>query len=213
MAGGPSRNLVTLAAAVLIAAVLAACGSDEPAATGAATSDGATTEETVAAAAPIRSGVKTGPLRVTQGGPEQFRDIGDYTTLQFGQESSRVALEDAARVVHEFLVAHVKYDWATSCALLDDHASKEVPIVGAHFKEVAGKDCPTIIAYLLGKVPARKTFVASEVDAGVLRVRREGGYLFYRSGGVPYTINLSRDEDGNWKLASFLIAKIEPQPS
>lgn len=214
MAGGAPKNLVTLAAAVLVAASLASCGSDEPAATGARPSEGTTAEETVAdTSTPVRSGVKTGPLRVTGGGVGRFRDIGDYTTLEFGQEANRRALEEAARVVHEFLVARVRYDWATSCSLLDDHASKEVPIVGAHFKEVAGKDCPTIIAYLLGKVPARKTFVASEVDAGVLRVRREGAHFFYRAGGDPYTINLTRDEDGNWKLDSFLITKISPPPS
>lgn len=149
--------------------------------------------------------VKTGPLRVPGGGPEQFRGIGDYTTMEFGKEATPQALADAARVVHEYLVAHVRNDWASSCSLLDEHAREEVTILGSHFEEVAGEDCPTIIAYLLGKVPARKAYVSSEVKAGVLRVRREGGYIFYWAGGEIYTINLSRDEDGSWKLASLFV--------
>ncbi len=161
----------------------------------------------------IRSNVRTGPLHVTNKGSDQFRDISYYTSLQHGQQSSTPALEQAARVVHDYLVAHVTYDWATSCSLLDEHALGEVTILGAHFEDVAGKDCPTIIAKLLGEVPASKTFVSSEVDAGTLRVRREGGHIFWRSGGDPYTINVSRDEDGNWKLASILVLKLDRNPS
>jgi hypothetical protein len=85
--------------------------------------------------------------------------------------------------------------------------------VGSRTEGLAGEDCPTIIASLLEEVPAAKTSVASEVNAGVLRVRREGGYFFYRAGGDPYTVRVSRDDDGNWKLASFLINEIEPPPS
>ncbi len=204
-----------LAAAVLAAALLAGCGNGEPDATGAGTSGGAATEETAAdTSGQIRSNVKTGPLRVTGQGPEQFPDIPDnYTILESDKEASRRAMEEAALVVHGYLVAHVQYDWAKSCSYLNDWALKEVTVLGSHFKQVAGKDCPTIIAYLLGKVPRRKTVVASEVEAGSLRVRREGGHFFYRGGGVPYTISVERDEDGNWKLAEILVIAIKPPPS
>jgi hypothetical protein len=122
-------------------------------------------------------------------------------------------LGQAARVVHGYLVAHVQYDWVKACSYLNEWSLEEVQTLGAHFKEVAGKDCPTIVAYLLGKVPPQKTFVASEVDAGAFRVRREAGHFFYRAGGDPYTISLSRDEDGNWKLSSILVSRISPPPS
>jgi hypothetical protein len=210
----------TLVATVLIAASLAACGGDEPAGTGTGSADGTTVRDTVADTGDvadtneqIRSNVKTGPLRVTDGGPEQFRDIDYYTTLKHGKEANRRALEQAARVVHEYLIARVRYDWATTCSYLDEGALKSVMNIGSQFEEVAGGDCPTIIAHLLGKVPPRKTFVSSEVEAGVLRIRREGGYFFYRAGGDPYTIGLSRDDDGNWKLSGFLISEITPPPS
>lgn len=223
MAGGSLKNWLALGATVLIAMLLAGCGDDEPSATGAQTSAAeqtstpTTTEETVDdrsdVPAQIRSNVKTGPLHVTNKGSDQFRDISYYTSLQHGQQSSTPALEQAARVVHDYRVAHVTYDWATSCSLLDEHALGEVTILGSHFEDVAGKDCPTIIAKLLGKVPARETYVSSEVDAGTLRVRREGGYLFWRAGGNPYTVNLSRDEDGNWRLSSILVLKLDRNPS
>lgn len=207
---------VTLMATMLISASLAACGDDDPVTTAAPSADGTPVEETVAddtTSEQIRSNVKTGPLRVTGGGPEQFRDIDHYSTLDHGIEASDQALEQAARVVHGYLIAHVQYDWATSCSYLDERALESVTNIGSHFEEVAGGDCPAIIAHLLGKVPARKTFVSSEVEAGVLRIRREGGYFFYRAGGDPYTVGVSRDEDGNWKLASFLVNEVEQPPS
>ncbi len=201
-------------ATVLIAASLAACGGDERADTEARSADDTTVRDTVAdTSEQIRSNVKTGPLRVTGEGPEQFRDIDFYTTLKHGKEANRRAMEQAARVVHGYLIAHVQYDWATSCSYLDERALESVMNIGSRFEEVAGEDCPATIAYLLGRVPARKTFVSSEVEAGVLRIRREGGYLFYRAGGDPYTVGVSRDDDGNWKLSGFVISKISPPPS
>ena len=216
MVGIPLRTWIALGAAMLVAVLLASCGDDEQSATGAQTSTAATTaEEKVAdeVAKPLRPNVRTGPLRVRNEGLDEFRDIDYYTSLRHGQQSTTRALEQAARVVHEYRVAHVTYDWAKSCSLLDEDALEEVTILGSHFEEVAGKGCPTIIARLLGKVPAKKTFVSSEVDAGILRVRREGAHLFWRSGGTPYTINLSRDDDGNWKLASILVLKLDRNPS
>ncbi|HEY5708090.1 MAG TPA: hypothetical protein VIS51_01705 [Solirubrobacterales bacterium] len=205
---------MTLMVAVLIAVSLPACGNDEPTDTVARSADGTTVRDTVAdTGEQIRSNVKTGPLRVTGGGREQFRDIDFYTTLEHGKEASRRVMEQAARVVHGYLIAHVQYDWSTSCSYLDEQALKSVTNIGSRFEEVAGEDCPTIIARLLGKVPVRKTFVSSEVDAGVFRVRREGGYFFYRAGGDPYTVGLSRDDDGSWKLSGFVISKISPPPS
>ncbi len=221
MAGGPLKTWIALGVTVLIAMLLASCGDDEPSAGGdqtsaAETSTPTTTEETVADSGSeqqIRSNVRMGPLHVKNEGLEQFRDIAYYTSLHHGQQSTTPALEQAARVVHDYLVAHVTYDWDASCAQLDEHALGEVTILGSHFEDVAGKDCPTIIAKLLGKVPARETYVSSEVDAGTLRVRREGGHIFWRAGGDPYTINVSRDEDGNWKLASILVLKLNRNPS
>ncbi len=232
------KTLAATTAAVLAIALLSSCGGGEQDTTGARSSDADAASTTAAdsaadggtadadgttadGAAPayvtpqLRPSVKTGPLHVTQQGRDQFRDIGNYGTLtsDYYKESTKLALEEAARVIHEYLVAHVKYDWATTCSLLDDHALYEVTKLGSHFEEVAGKDCPTSISYLLGKVPARKTYAISEVDAGVLRVRREGGHLFWRSGGTPSTINLSRDEDGSWKLASILVLELGTSPS
>jgi len=204
-----------LVAAVLIAAGLAACGDDDPAATGTSSADGTAAGHTVAdtTSEQIRSNVKTGPLRMTGEGLEQFRDVDYYSTLDHGIEANDRAMAQAARVVHGYLVAHVQYDWATACSYLDEQALESVASIGSHFEEIAGGDCPTMLAYMLGKVPAGKTFVSSEVKAGVLRIRREGGYFFYRAGGDPYTVGVSRDDDGNWKLADFSISKIEPPPS
>ncbi|HEX5376513.1 MAG TPA: hypothetical protein VFW48_10195 [Solirubrobacterales bacterium] len=209
--------------ATVIAASLAACGGDEPVTTTAPSADSTTIGETTAddtsseqddtSSEQIRSNVKTGPLRVTGGGTEQFRDIGFYTTLKHGKEANRRALEQAARVVHRYLIARVQYDWATACSYLDEGALKSVVSIGSQFEEITGEDCPAIISHLLGKVPPGKTLVSSEVEAGVLRIRREGGYFFYRAGGDPYTIGLSRDDDGNWKLSGFMISEITPPPS
>ncbi|HEX6753124.1 MAG TPA: hypothetical protein VF093_06015 [Solirubrobacterales bacterium] len=216
------KTWATLLATALIATSLAACGGGEATDTGtrsAEGTEGTTVRDTVAddtvadTSEQIRSNVKTGPLRVTGGGAEQFRDIDYYTTLKHGKEAPRRALEQAARAVHGYLIARVQNDWATSCSYLDEGALKSAMSIGSRFEEVAGKGCPAIIAHLLGEVPLRKTFVSSEVEAGVLRIRREGGYFFYRAGGAPYTVGLSRDDDGNWKLSGFLITKIAPPPS
>jgi hypothetical protein len=213
------RTWATLVATGLIAASLAACGGDEPAATSTSpspspTEDTTTTSDAVAETSEqIRSNVKTGPLRVNGGGTEQFRDISFFSTLKHGKESSPQALEQAARAVHGFLVAHVRNDWSTACSYLDEDGLRSVTNLSGRIKGVTGEDCPTLLGQLLDKVPAAKTSVASEVKAGVLRVRREGGYFFYRAGGDPYTIRMSRDDDGSWKLSNFLVLKINQPPS
>jgi len=209
MGGRLSKVWVTLAAALLIVALLAACGEGDPDATGAeATGDGQP-----ATAEAGRPNAKTGPLRVTNGGTSQFPDVADYSTLKYGEEASRPDLEQAARTMHGYLVAHVTYDWAASCSYLNESQVEEVDILSAHFKEVAGKPCPVGIAYLLGKVPAKETFETSEVEAGAFRIEGDHGYLFYRSmGGDPYMMPMSR-EDGDWKLYSLFTVPVSNPPN
>ncbi len=208
------RTWAALLATGLIAASLAACGDEEPAATGSRSPEGTTANYSAAELKEqIRSNVKTGPLHVNDGGTEQFSDISFYSMLRHGKESSRPALEQAARVVHVYLVAHVRNDWSTACSYLNEDGVRSVTNLGAHIEGVTGTDCPTVIGQVLEKVPAAETSVSSEVNAGVLRVRREGGDFFYRAGGDPYMISVARDDDGSWKLSNFLIARIDQPPS
>lgn len=216
---------VAIVTSVLAIALLASCGGDDSDATGAGSPDtAATTNSSSESATPagdstfvspkIRSNVKIGPLLVTDQTPEQYRrEVGDYTTLSHGQESTLPALEQVARLVHEYLTAYVRYDWATSCSFLGERALESVSRLGSRFKEVAGADCPTTLAFLLGKVPPGKTSASSEVNGGVFRVRREGGYFFYKGGKKVYSMSLDRDENGDWKINSYLVSEINPPPS
>lgn len=209
------RLSATLAAALSIAVLLSACGGGEQGAAGEREPAGETSTGTgTTSREQVRTDVKTGPLRVTGSGAKQYRrQIGSYDALEFGKEASRSELEQVARVAHGYLVAHAEQDWLAACSHLDERAMEEVETLGSSFEEVASEDCPAIIAFLLGKVPIKKTFVSSEVEAGAFRVEGDKGYLFYTdgTGGDPYMMPMSR-EGGDWKIASITASRVSRLP-
>src|SRR5213592_3681278 len=215
MTGPWQRIAATLIAALSIASLLAACGGGEmdTTAAGPATSTTAADEGggTQTAPAQIRSNVRTGPLRVTAGGPKQFRDIDEYSTLSFGKEASKSELEQAAQTMHAYLVANVKHDWSTSCTYLNEREVEEVDTLASHFKKIAGKECPVALAGLIGRVASPDTVASSEVVAGAFRVNQDVGYLFYRAAGSPYMMPMSR-EGNEWKLYSLFTTQISQPP-
>jgi len=223
------RHLAVAAALLLaIAPALSSCGGGATEATGSQatqTAEPAKASSTSSAASrpayqppALRRDVKVGPLRVTSGGVKQFSELGDYQTLRYGREASRPELERAARVMHGYLSAHMRYDWASSCSYLNERELEEVQTLASHFKQVIGRPCPEAISYLLGRVPPADTFGGSAVRAGAFRVNRDQGYLFYKVEGLPYMMPMSR-EDGEWKLFALFTTRVSrpptppPQPS
>jgi hypothetical protein len=222
----PRQAALAIASFLAVALLLASCGggdSTETTSTAASTtarptkttggSSARPAKREVAYRAPApRPNAEVGGLSVTSGGAKQFKELGDYSTLRYGEEASRSELARAGRVMHGYLVAHMRYDWASSCSYLNERELEEVTTLASHFEQVAGKPCPPAISYLLGRVPAGKTRASSEMEAGAFRVSRDQGYLFYKVGGAPYMMPMSR-EGGEWKLFSLFTTRVSRPPT
>src|SRR5262249_53544635 len=62
------------------------------------------------------SGGEFGPLRMPGGGSAQFRQPGSTANEGYGHEADRSELEQAAREVHDYLVARAGEAWPSVCS-------------------------------------------------------------------------------------------------
>jgi hypothetical protein len=144
---------------------------------------------------------KTGPLSVSPEGSAVYAKAGaEASLLNFGEEASGAELEEAANVVHAYLVARAEENWADACSYLSEHELGEVTLIASQYNEkLAGKDCAEVIHVLLGPEPRGKQYETAEMEAGSLRAARGSGYLFFRNAGTPSMAPMTR-EDGAWKV-------------
>lgn len=211
----------TRLAAILVAAALtfafAACGgsnsessssSDERSTAtaldgGAQESGGQSGEGTKGSENSPGGEAETSPLRVSGGGSGQFRVKGGDNSIQdFGEESGEDELEEAAGVLHGFLVARARSEWDAACAKLSHTVQGQLAIIAKQAKQGA-TGCATTLAAITPSLSSKVVRETTAVDAGSLRVEGDRGFLLYRDEeGTVYAINMTR-EDGGWKVGAL----------
>lgn len=148
-------------------------------------------------------GVKAAPLRVSGGGSASFREPGGDNSIQdFGDESEESELEEAARVVHDFLVARAGEDWETACSYFSASMVKQLEHLASQSEQLKDEGCGAIFNALTTPVPPSARRAMTEVDAVSLRRDGERGFLlFHGPAGVDYFMPMVQ-EGGSWKVSS-----------
>jgi len=129
-------------------------------------------------------GIETGPLRVSATGIAPFRERGrDNSIEEYGHEASRAELEQAATLVHEYLVARVSKDWARACALSAPFLRQHIRVIYELVHPQKPRSCGEMLKTLApGEPPiADTTREATEVDAGSLQIEGDTGFLFFNA--------------------------------
>ncbi len=171
---------------LLLGASLAACG-------GGAGSSGA-------------PGGETGPLRVSGGGVAQFRAAGrDNSIERYGHEASRPELEQAATVVHTYLVARANRDWGKACAVVSKDLIRRMRGILEFANRTVPQRCDKLMEVLARGEPAvaSSRYAASEVDGGSLRIKDGTGFLFFNARTSGRKLIMVR-ESGGWRPAGLL---------
>lgn len=145
----------------------------------------------------------TGPLRVVEGGSDQFRGAGAVGNEGYGHEASRAELEQAAKDVHGYLAAYVEGDWEAACAFLSRSYAGQLKEEAMHSGQVAGNSCAAMVDAYTAPVARRERSGRSEVVAGSLRVKGSTGYLFFNPAGAGEKFLMVREDDA-WKIAANL---------
>jgi len=150
------------------------------------------------------SEVRAVPLKVSGGGSSQYRmPGGDNSVQEFGEESDEAELEEAATVLHEYLVARAEEDWPAACASVSESVEEQLQGLASRSRNLEGKECAAILAALTPRLPTSVRRESTIVDAGSLRFEGEQAFLLYAGAeGQTYTI-LMASEDGAWKIASL----------
>jgi len=213
--------------AVLLAVALGGCGgsgsdastgtsvqaSAEPEASGGKASGGGSAEGAGksggghgggAGSAGSGTKVKTAPLKVSGGGSDQYRvQGGDNSIQEFGEESDEAELEEAAAVLHGYLVARAEEDWQAACAKLAKSVKEQLQELAARSESLKGRGCAAILETLTPPLPPTTRRESTIVDAGSLRHEGERAFLIYRgAGGASYAV-LMAPEGGGWRVGSL----------
>ena len=148
------------------------------------------------------SEVKAVPLRVSGGGSASFREPGGDNSIQdFGDESEESELEEAAEVVHNFLVARAGEDWETACSYFSASLVKQLEELASQSEQLQNEGCSAIFNALTTPVPPSARRAMTEVDAVSLRRDGERGFLlFHGPAGVDYFMPMVQED--SWKVSS-----------
>jgi hypothetical protein len=134
-------------------------------------------------------------------GSDQFRDKTDSPLLDFGEESVGAELEEAADVVHAFLLARGREDWQATCAQLSAAMLSKIEHLATSSTDLKDPSCPFFLEAFLSLSERERQ--ESTVDARSLRQQGAKGVLiYYGAGEVVYAMSMSKD-GGKWKLASL----------
>jgi hypothetical protein len=128
------------------------------------------------------AGIETGPLRVSARGIAPYREAGgDNSIEEYGREASSVELKQAAKAVHDYLVARVGKSWMAACSLSSPYLRHHVKVVYEFTHPGKPRSCPAMFKALApGEPPIADTRRKStEVDADSLRVEGTTGFLFF----------------------------------
>lgn len=217
------RRIVALCAIALAAGAISACGDSGSTATDASTAKeeganpGATSEadsggsseggsrsqqadESAGSSAPV----EPAPLKVTGGGSDQYRTPGGDNSIQnFGEEGEESELEEAATVLHDYLVARAGEDWTAACASLASTVTDQLNVLASRSGQLEGKGCAAILGALTPPLPAAVRRESTIVDAGSLRLEDERAFLIYGGAkGTVYAVVMEQ-EDGAWKVGTL----------
>lgn len=153
---------------------------------------------------PTGSAVEPAPLRVSGGGSAPFRKPGGDNSIQdFGGEADEAELEEAAEVVHGFLVARANEDWAAACSYFSKAMVTQLEQLASQSGQLKDKGCPPIIDALTASVSSVIRQALTEVDAASLRYDDERAFLIYHGAeGIDYFMPLVR-EGGAWRVSAL----------
>jgi len=229
MTGGATDRIAALTAAILAAAALAACGGSGST----ATDSTAPAETTEASSQPKTQGpgnkagstgdqesgsqsaggkqaskksviVDPEPLKVSGGGSAQYRvQGGDNSVQEFGEEGDESELEEAAAVLHGYLVARAEEDWAGACATLSSQVKDQLQVLASRSDELKGKGCAEILQALTPTLPPSIRRQSTIVDAGSLRIEGDRAFLIFRGMEASTYAILMTQDDGAWKVNSL----------
>ncbi len=149
------------------------------------------------------STVKAAPLRVSGGGSEPFREPGGDNSIQdFGEEGDEAELEEAATVVHNFLIARAGEDWGTACSLFSASMIKQLEQLASQSEQLKDRGCVAILGALTTPIPASARKAMTEMDAASLRRDGERGFLlFHGPAGVDYFMPMV--QESGWKVTAL----------
>jgi hypothetical protein len=222
------RSIAALCVAVLAAGVISACGDS-----GATTTDTSPAKEAGSKAGKTSKTGSTGsneggsqsqqgdepagpstpvepaPLEVSGGGSDQYRTVGGDNSIQnFGEEGEEGELEEAATVLHDYLVARAGEDWPAACANLAGTVTDQLDVLASQSGQLEGKGCAAILGALTPPLPVAVRRESTIVDAGSLRLEDGRAFLIYRGAeGAGYAV-LMEQEDGGWKVGALAATPI-----
>ena len=155
------------------------------------------------------SQIEVAPLKVSGGGSEQFRQEGGDNSIQdFGEESEESELEDAAEVLHGYLVARAEQDWAAACSKLSKALVTQLESFASRTKQLAGSGCADVLGAWTPPLPVEVREESTIVDAGSLRLEGERAFLIYRGAKENLFAMPMAAEDDGWKVAALAPAPL-----
>ncbi len=136
-------------------------------------------------------------------GSEQFRDQTDSALLDFGEESDEEGLEEGGAAVRAFFTARADGDWAQACAQLAPAVLAKIEHLATSATDLGDKSCPSFLGTFT-RLTAKERKDSTVVDAGSLRQQGQRGFLiYYGAGEIVYAMELDREGDDAWKVASL----------
>jgi hypothetical protein len=222
------RRIAALFAAVFVAGALAACGDSSSTTTGAPAQEakpdpskeseaGSTGSQDGGSGSRQQGGgssdpaesVDTAPLKVSGGGAEQYRtEGGDNSIQEFGEEGEEGELEEAATVLHDYLVARAEEDWPTACDNLAATVTGQLAALASRSKELEGQGCAKVLEALTPPLPAAVRRESTIVDAGSLRSEGERAFLIFRGAEEATYAIVMEQEGGAWKVGALATTPI-----
>jgi hypothetical protein len=148
--------------------------------------------------------VATAPLRVSGGGSAPFRVRGGDNSIQdYGSEADEPELEEAARVLHGFLVARAEEDWTSACSYFSASMVRRLEQLAAQSPQLKDKGCAAILDALTTPISGATQKALTEVDAASLRREGDQGFLLYHGDANTKYFMPMTQESGAWKVGAL----------
>ena len=197
MMGRGRRLTALMTGLVLLALCLGACGGD----------DDSTSPPPGYLALP--EAARSAASRDSGGGSAQFLvKNGNNRIQEFGREASDSERKYAAAVLHAFLDARAREDWASVCSYYSRAMRVHFRELASYTPELKGKNCTKTLAGL-ERATAQTRKEAAEVDVGSLRVAGNEGFILYHGAfETDYMLEMLK-EGGAWKVHTLRRIPIE----
>jgi len=217
------RRSAALFAAVFAAGALVACGDSSSTTTGTPAKEakpdpskesgasstgsqdgGSGSQQQEGESSGAAASVDAAPLKVSGGGAEQYRtEGGDNSIQEFGEEGDEGELEEAAAVLHAYLVARAEEDWPAACDNLAGTVIDQLDVVASRSSQLEGQGCAKTLEALTPPLPAAVRRESTIVDAGSLRREGERAFLIFRGAEEATYAIVMEQESGAWKVGAI----------